>query len=882
MGGGVTGIELVNDQLYAVTDAGGLYRVTNLVGNSAGNNIGQYIKTATDLIGIEFSGLRAGPVSVEDGTLRELLFGVTPGGQIYAFNTRGELQNVFAGGRSVISTGIEGALGLDFSVVDFNLWHVTGQRGDDPGHGLDELFNDARPGRAGGSSLAFTYESAIFDGNYPSIAEQPVVRLPNGTIANPRLDGTQFEDSYNVPGGAKGVVQSNAFSLEGYAADDLPMLYFNYFMETDAVDGQDALRFYVVTSDGVEHLVATNNLELNPLDNDDEFDDPDPIQYPSYADSTDPTQRDDIDTDVQPLFNSSVSGNAAWRQARVPLGEFAGKSGLSLRIEFSTAGTTSTLSESIRVISGRALSETGDREFVISRATGSVDGQSFVLDLAPTVAFPSGKQLADRYRDTDEVGVISVHGQEYVLQVNGDPQIDPRDVAPGQIEIDLLADAPAGTTLAELNADEIAATVDRQIQIATPLATGFDFDDPDGQNDTLSEATPLPYAGGNLRIEGSGQIGIGAPRDADVDLVSLEVRQGALITVNLTLDDTINGSGGVVRFFDAAGNDLLTVTPQPGVQVATQASFTATFNGQIFIGLSGEGNSSYDPQGVSADLGVAGTYVASVSIDLPPLPSASTRDGNLVEFFDQRQSITASPFDLFRVTQRVDIADSISVPVSRFMSASQVAAEVQRAVANRFAYGNATLIPTSGALVSLPSFGIVDSGPFGNQSGRYGNTEGGFAAQENAFEGVYLDDFIIGFAERGEIATNSSPLAANSQFIADGSRLLTNPPQPTQPTTSGAYQLEIRDGSEYLNSSLVVFEEPELQSFGGDPIVVPVNGTAFGFLESSVPAASILPANQSPFPQFNLPTVDVVLDAAGSSGHRDPRTGPLRDARVRW
>ena len=115
------------------------------------------------------------------------------------------------------------------------------------------------------------------------------------------------------------------------------------------------LRVYVVTSDGVEHLVATNNFDLASADGDDEFDDPDPIANPAYADPDDPTRPDDIDTDVQRLFNTTV-GNDAWRQARVPLGEFAGRSGLSLRIEFSTSGTTLTMSESIRVISGRALS----------------------------------------------------------------------------------------------------------------------------------------------------------------------------------------------------------------------------------------------------------------------------------------------------------------------------------------------------------------------------------------------------------------------------------------------------------------------------------------------------------------------------------------------
>ncbi len=111
LGGFVEGIELVNNELFAVTDTGGLFQVSAGELNSNGNRtVGRYVATATDLIGISFSGLRAGPVSVEGGALSQILFGVTDSGDIYAFNTRGELQPVFAGGRSVISTGLTGRL----------------------------------------------------------------------------------------------------------------------------------------------------------------------------------------------------------------------------------------------------------------------------------------------------------------------------------------------------------------------------------------------------------------------------------------------------------------------------------------------------------------------------------------------------------------------------------------------------------------------------------------------------------------------------------------------------------------------------------------------------------------------------------------------------
>ena len=65
--------------------------------------------------------------------------------------------------------------------------------------------------------------------------------------------------------------------------------------------------------------------------------------------------------------------------------------------------------------------------------------------------------------------------------------------------------------------------------------------------------------------------------------------------------------------------------------------------------------------------------------------------------------------------------------------------------------------------------------------------------QNNIFEGLYLDDFVIGFAERGEAVSNAIT-SANSTFVnnPDGQRLV----------TEGEYQLEIRRGPD-LSSPLV-------------------------------------------------------------------------------
>ncbi|MEM9643596.1 MAG: hypothetical protein AAF989_01270, partial [Planctomycetota bacterium] len=280
-GGQITGAELVADgngsaSLFAVDDNGGLYEVTTEelreadVGLIGPRQIGNYIEEATDLIGLNFSGLRSGPISYNDGELRQVLFGITAEGDIHAFNTQGQLQPVFAGGRTMISTGIAGAQGLDFSTLGFSLWHTTETRGTDAGHGINATDDGGRSASEGGNSLAFTFEASQFNAAYPSTSERPT------NVA--RQDGTQVEQRYNLPGGAKGTVLSNDFSLEGYAADDQPVLYFNYFLDTEDTNSTtaaaDTLRVYVTTADGVSHLVATNNTGTDTGANDDEFDDP--------------------------------------------------------------------------------------------------------------------------------------------------------------------------------------------------------------------------------------------------------------------------------------------------------------------------------------------------------------------------------------------------------------------------------------------------------------------------------------------------------------------------------------------------------------------------------------------------------------------------------
>ncbi|MEM6980445.1 MAG: cyclic nucleotide-binding protein, partial [Planctomycetota bacterium] len=554
LGGTITGIEIVGGNLFAISDQGVLYSVSGgSLNSSTQGNVGTVVATATQLRGINFSGLRAGPNSVDGGRYSDLLFGTTFGGDIYAFNTAGELQPIFAGGRTSISTGITGLNGLDFSTLDYNLWHVTNSRSGDAGHGQNTQFSRTRFGFTGGNSLAFNYETNAFNGNYGP-GEQPAQPEVPGGPATDRLDGQIVRDTYNLPGGAKGTVQSNEFSLEGYAAADQPTLYFNYFLETDGVDSddldvgitgedQDSLRVYIIDSNGVEHLVATNNEALDDVPDGtlilDEFDDP----------STDiENYNDAIDVEVQQLFDNTGS----WRQARVPLGEFAGQSGLGIRIEFSTAGTTFTGTPELRAVAAGTLAE---NDAVI------INGQRFAIDFAETISFPSGSELAALYDVApNSPATFTLDGQQFAI-TDGRPLL----ADPNRIDINVLDGQPTGTTLADLSASEIAQIVrdyfDTSIELTRLVPSGTELQ-------LAYEMTdPVPvevFLSGTNFVLGDGQFIDGDNPNIDDDDVLIDV---------VAIHNALNPDDEPKTLVELTEDDIAAVLASQLGQVETAVTF---------------------------------------------------------------------------------------------------------------------------------------------------------------------------------------------------------------------------------------------------------------------------------------------------------------------
>lgn len=285
-----------------------------------------------------------------------VLFGVTPNGTIHAFDINGLPQFIFPGGQSSTFTGgriadgfadslsNNGAIGtdvqgIDFSILDVNLWHVTSARQADAGHGTLQNFNSSRLNSANaGNSLYFGFrENDSTNGRQPGIWTG-VYDLAGQTPA--------LNQTYDLPGGTRGAVESNPINLAGYSPDDQPTLYFNYFLEsqnsnsplTDNANMADAFRVYGYGPDGRWILLATNNSANSTSNTLGRFSANAPLidEYNLAVSGNQDLLSRSFRT--QEVFDQTATGATTWRQARINLAPLAGMEDARIRFEFSTAG----------------------------------------------------------------------------------------------------------------------------------------------------------------------------------------------------------------------------------------------------------------------------------------------------------------------------------------------------------------------------------------------------------------------------------------------------------------------------------------------------------------------------------------------------------------
>jgi hypothetical protein len=337
--GQVTGIALIGGTFYGVTDAGEVFTFDRLAGAET------IITTLmmpdplnpTQMVPIPFSGLAAGPLNAErtalgqPGPYAEMLFAVDVLGGLHSFDIAGVFQNVLAGGRHSVETGLPLLSGVAFSSLDYNLWHTSGQQDTADGRGIYPT-PDGNRGDVhvlGGTGFYFGIEDD---------AGQPGARAYS--------TNAQVYDTYNLPGGAHGTLTTDNFSLVGYNFGDAPTLYFNYFSQhdSDATDtpnnsALDSFRTYI-SNNGADWV----GLAQSPV----------PLRLsPNTFDGTVGLAND-------------VGG---WRQARIDLSPFAGHDNLRIRFDFNTSG-------------GRDIGFTHFGGEILAAKAGAelFDGQFIVMD----------------------------------------------------------------------------------------------------------------------------------------------------------------------------------------------------------------------------------------------------------------------------------------------------------------------------------------------------------------------------------------------------------------------------------------------------------------------------------------------------------------------
>ncbi|HUT95464.1 MAG TPA: PKD domain-containing protein [Thermoguttaceae bacterium] len=357
LNGYVTGLafsEFLGTNLYGVTSAG------EFISINTGSGRATLIRDFSTSGISGFQGLALGPQNVQGGAYAGTLFAITGGGDLVAFNASGTLVPAFNGGVSVINTGVGSPTGLAFSPLDFNLWHPTTTRSADEGHGVNAPYDLSRTPSAedrthsdgnststnsaynqnegqGGVSFYFGLENYVDNNNNPYLnyeASRTQLGVRNNDFQRDLTSGA-IGTNYDLPGGAYGSLITDPFDLVSstgtQTAKDRPTLYFNYFLQTEGQNTatangamRDSARAFISTDGGnTWNLLATND---TPKDADTEL--PTFLSHSRFADSADPRQR------IQELYETSN-----WRQARVDLSDFVGRTGLVLRFDFSTAGT---------------------------------------------------------------------------------------------------------------------------------------------------------------------------------------------------------------------------------------------------------------------------------------------------------------------------------------------------------------------------------------------------------------------------------------------------------------------------------------------------------------------------------------------------------------
>jgi len=766
-------------------------------------------------IPVNLTGLTLGPDSVENGAYATTLFASDNLGNIYAIATGpnvidpnanwGDPVPFFVDGQSVLATGLP-ATAITFGTLQRNLWATTDNRALDNDHILNASIDGTRTQAPGGSSLYF--------GNQ--------VRGPTAGNKNDLGAQTTLPEifNYDFPGGAHGTFLSNTFSLEGYSAADKPTLYFTYFAQTDSNDylpfvrpQSDAIRVYV--GDGTNWvLAATNDSYRGPLAGDDEQD-----LGPNGV-TTYPTRQ--ALPDVVEIFDE---GAPVWRQARVDLSSFAGKSDLRMRFEFASSGSVnvgdiSTVGEEMFARPGSRLRD--GQSFIIEGCN------QFEIDLGYTLIVPNFEQIAEgetiSIDVTDPATMVTEaftfefdklgHGvTPGNILVRIDSSMSSAEIA-RKLENAILETALTGTTSftqlrSHRNGNRLNLT---RHPVGNPIAT-------DGI--ALVQST-----GAGVLVEGAPGV---TPGTTAITIYSTMSPNQVAEAIKVSLASHLLPAATYREGEFNNAPDPLLATDLEALAWSALPNNTISLNNPnplphiTIIGSSDPFGGTDFYRFTVPDLGT-GT-AARVIVDLDGTAQTFNSMLRIVDAAGNTiiENINGGQLDIgsnFATASFLDVLLSpgdyyVQVGVPPFVGG---AFPGQVYTLHLSVEGHATdetaaaplVVPRfnikgSGDLVRIIGHYVTNPGPMGHTTGLPGDGFGGYfqsfpslRGMNNLFEGFYIDDIVLGFAERGEMVTGAP---ANTDFIANPevigiASFTTNT---YLDILTGDYDVEIRRAADYAS-----------------------------------------------------------------------------------
>ncbi|HVU85765.1 MAG TPA: NF038122 family metalloprotease [Pirellulales bacterium] len=605
-----------------------------------------------DLSNILFAITTTGDIYAIDTTLNNGAGGIVTS---VPSKVGGATVNLWPNGANHLSTGIHNVQGLAFSPVDVNLWHPTTLGATDPGHGINAAPDNSRdlgtnlPGTnntdvAGGASYYFGLED--YESNSPATAPFHYLSYPTLTqfdsptsLITGALPGTpnaqygfnlsneqQALTAYNAgewpipaevtrnslqhllignndsaPGGAHGDLITDSFSLDGYSANDVPTLYFNYLLSAgwnqSTESGADIAKVSVSTDGGATWKVVASNQSS------------DMAQYQSVFSNTgsgNPLQGNQF------LFNAPLVNPAdptqgiidTWRQARIDLSQFAGDSNIKLKFTYVATGANDQAylanggNNSAGIQAGLAIDDIevglAGRGEMVTQDPNTLNKSTDPTTLNSITTFFTVPQPPSGSATQSLVGAYELsirRGQEYATTqfgISNAIAVDPTKLllgsdrsetnysmlAPGMVEMDLdsLIIPAFSFSLYENPAANLSAPATFSISDGFGNSKTFEFDSETLPIDTSNPLDPIiDYIPNGVA---SGNVGIpffSLNQDALVPLTQVQLNQ-----LNQTIVNTINAqtsnSFRVRAVLDPSGKIFLIPTTSQTAQVSVDVS----------------------------------------------------------------------------------------------------------------------------------------------------------------------------------------------------------------------------------------------------------------------------------------------------------------------